>query len=193
VVALDPLATAADLQARKVDVSDTARVAAALASASSAVRDAAEVPISRVTSTVKVGVPHGRWLDLPVATVTAVTSITDENDNPVTGWKLLNGRLWRLAGWGSTCEPAELTVTVTHGLADVPADIVDLVCDLATASLLSDGDVHDPRVQSEAIDDSRTTWQSGADGTVSVFELPERTRAALSRRFGGGAYVTGSR
>jgi hypothetical protein len=193
VVALDPLASAADLQARKVDVTDAPRVAAALASASGAVRDAAGGPISQVTSTIKASVPRGAWLDLPVRTVTAVTSITDENGNPVTGWKLLDGRLWRAAGWGLTCEPTELTVTVTHGLAEVPADIVDLVCDLATASLLSDGDAHDPRVQAEAIDDSRTTWQSGADATVSVFELPERTRLMLARRFGGGAYVTGSR
>lgn len=192
-MALEPLATAADLQLRRVDIMDAPRVAAALASASEAVRDAAEGPISQVTSTIKVSVPQGPWLDLPLRTVTAVVSVTDENDNAVTGWKLNDGRLWRLAGWGWTREPAELTVTATHGLVAVPADIVDLVCDLAMASLLSDGDAHDPRVQAEAIDDSRTTWQAGADATTSVFELPERTRAMLARRFGGGAYVTGSR
>lgn len=192
-MALDPLATAADLDARGFDTSDTSRTAAALASASAAVREAAGGPISQVTSTIKVAVPHGPWLDLPVTTITSVGSITTESGAEITGWKLLGQRLWRSGGWGWTCDPSELTVTLTHGLADVPADIVSLVCDLAGADLLSDGDAHDVRVQSEAIDDSRTTWQTGADATVSVFELPERTRLMLARRFGGGAYVTGSR
>lgn len=192
-MALDPLATAADLSSRGYDITNTDRVNDALTAASDSVRDAAGCSISQITSTLKISVPRGPWLDLPVHPVTAVTSVTDENGNTLVGWKLLDGRLWRFAGWGLTCEPAELTVTVTHGLVTVPADIVTLVCELAGADLLSDGDAHDVRIASEAIDDSRTGWQTGADATVSVFELPERTRMMLARRFGGGAYVTGTR
>lgn len=189
-MALTPLATATDLLDRGVDVTEAAAVNAALLSASAAVRDAAGQAISQVTSTIQVPVPQGQWLDLPVTPVTAVAAVVDESAVAVTGWKLLGGRLWRSAGWGWTCEPAELTVTLTHGLSAVPDDIVQLVCDLAAAQLLAD-EPHDHRVTSEAIDDSRTSWAEGAP--VSITELPERTRLMLARRFGGGAYVTGSR
>lgn len=189
-MALVPLATAADLQDRGYDVTDTTRVDAALESAMDSVRDAAGCPISQATSTVTLWGTVSPWLDLPGGPVSAVSSVVS-TDVDTTGWRLVGNSLWLACGWGG-CGPAEVTVTYTHGFATVPADVVDLVCELAGASLLSDG-AHDVRVASEAIDDSRTGWQVGPDSTVSVFELPERTRLMLARRFGGGVYVTGSR
>lgn len=189
-MALNPLATAADLSVRQYDITDTGRVDAALAAASESVRDAAGCAISQVTSTITLWGTPSPWLDLPGGPVTAVASVVS-TDVDTSGWRLVGRSLWLACGWGA-CGPSEITVTYTHGFVDVPADIVDLVCELAGASLLVEG-AHDPRVASEAIDDSRTGWQQGADATTSVFELPERTRAMLARRFGGGVYVTGSR
>jgi len=188
-VALAPLATAADLSARQYDVTNTTRVTAALAAASASVRDAAGCSISQETSTITLWGGDSRTLDLPGGPITDVSSVSS-SDIDVTGWRLADGSLWLARGWGA-CEPVAVTVTYTHGYPTVPEDIVDLVCELAGASMLSDGDPHDHRIVSEAIDDSRTGWSS--DGPVSVLELPERTRLLLRQRFGGGVYVTGSR
>lgn len=187
---LDPLATTADLLDQGFSINDTGKdPLVALRAASAAVRDAAGCVISQVTSTISLPAPSGRWLDLPAGPVASVATVLVDSV-AVSGWRLIEDRLWRDCGWWAGWYPALATVTYTHGLAAVPDDIVQLVCDLAIADLLTDTP-HDPRVVSEAIDDSRTGWQP--DSGVSVFELPERTRLMLARRFGGGAYVTGSR
>jgi hypothetical protein len=181
----------ADLRARQYTVAASDEVAAStrLEAASAAVREAAGCPISLTTSTVMLypgtcasstRLPGG-----PVRTITSVT--VGGVAAAASSWSLREGQLWMAypldVGDG-------LQVTYVHGYDPVPADIVDLVCELAGAALLS-AEPRDPRAAAEAIDDSRTTWQTGADATVSIMELPERTRLSLSRRFGGGAYVTG--
>ena len=189
---LAPLATAADIQTRRYDVSDTGRVTAALNAASESVRDAAGCPIIVTTSTVRVYPGLESITVLPGGPVRSITSVSVSGVTvPADQWALVDGALWSPYQLNPV-PPGGVDVTYVHGYDVVPADIVDLVCELAGASLLTDG-AHDPRIASEGIDDSRTGWQVGADATTSVFELPERTRAMLARRFGGGVYVTGSR
>jgi hypothetical protein len=188
-VALAPLATAADLQTRGVDVTDTDRVDAALAAASEAVRDAAGCPISSVEATISLPAPNpcDKWLELP-GPVTAVDSVEVAGE-PVTEYVQQGSLLWARSGWRNSWEPVNVEVTLTFGYAEVPADIVALVCDLATASLLQ-SEPTAAGTSSIAIDDYRETFTTGDDAVSSVFELPPRTRAWLRQRFGSSAVVT---
>lgn len=192
-MALAPLAVAADLSARGIDVTDTALVDAMLAAASEAIRDAAGAPISQTTSTVTIPGRDGAWLDLPGQPVTSVASV-DLDGVAVTDHKFIGGRLWRRCGWNTyPCEPSAVTVTMTHGFVEVPADIVQLVCDFAIAGMLTKdaGATAGVVSESESIDDYTTSKQyaQGSDSTASVMEVPERTARMLAARFGGGAYV----
>ena len=191
-MALSPLATLTDLLTRGVDPSDPDRALAALASASEAVRDAAGCPISEVSATVSIPAPApcGQWLDLP-GMVTDVESVTIDGES-VTTYVRQGSSLWLSGGWRSTWEPVNVEVTFTSGHADVPADIIALVCDLAQASLLQEAPVP-AGVTSIAIDDYRESYATGADAQVSVFEIPERTRAWLRQRFGATAFVVRER
>ena len=191
---MEALASVDDLATFGVSA-DTALMAAALDAASAAVRDAAGVPISRAVSDLVIPVVScGQWLDLGVAPVVSVAGV-ELNGVPVTDWSLVNGVLWRAGGWGSL--PDVVAVTVTHGYDPVPADIVLLVCELAGAVVAAAGEGGGVEtrlgVQSERIDDYSVSFETGQGGSASLLDLPERARAALRRRFGGGAFVTGSR
>lgn len=194
-MALSPLATTADLPA-SVDTSDATLVAQMLDAASAEVREAAGCAISQETSTVSIGGTSSRWLTLPGGPVTAVSSV-EVDGVAVTDWKLVDGRLWRACGWQG-CEPSIVTVAMTHGFADVPADIVLLTAQLAAAGINAGLTEFAARsgIQSEqeSIDDysSSKTYVTGVGASATVMELPERTRLRLRSRFGGGAYVTGS-
>src|SRR5690606_10556728 len=107
---------------------------ALLASASAAIRDAAGVPISRTTATITLATPAGRRLDLPPP-VQSVDSVAIDG-GPVTDWSLVDNSLWRVRPWTRPGGiPKPVTVTLTFGLSEVPADIVDLVCNLVAAGL----------------------------------------------------------
>lgn len=153
--------------------------------------------ISRATSTFVVPVtsPGSHWIDLPVAPAVAVESVSVGGVD-VDGWRLIGNAVWSPRPWAD-CVPAAAVVTAVHGYDPVPADIVLLVCELAGAvvAAATEGGGVETRlgVQSERIDDYSVTFETGKGGAVSVLDLPERSRAALRRRFGGGAFVTGSR
>lgn len=194
-MALAPLATTADLTARGIDITDASRATALLASASSAVRDAAGVPISKVTSTIELDGGRGQWLALPVSPVRTVSSVKVD-DVEVSDYRLRSGALWRACGWLTDCGPSSIEVTVAHGLDDVPADIVDLVCSLVAAGMAAAGEGYDPKrsLAYESIDDYRYGMRQGDDEIVSPMILPDRTREWLRVRFGGGGVaVTGVR
>lgn len=190
-MALDPLATVADLSAYSVDTTNMALVTALLASVSEAVREAAGSPISSVTSTITLTGSRERWLALPGGPVTAVTAVSLDGE-PVADWRLRDGRLWRRCGWQGWCEPSEVDVTYTHGLAVVPADIVRLVCMYVAAGVAQGGSGYDSRNKAyERIDDYQVGFLQGGDEVVDHTELTQRTKDDLAARFGGGAYVTG--
>ncbi|MFH8369193.1 hypothetical protein [Streptomyces sp. NPDC018031] len=197
-MALDPLATVADLTERglTIEPSETAIVGVFLEVASAAVRDAAGCPISQTTSTITLPGEAEQRLRLPGQPVTAVTAAAIDGE-AVTDYRLVGGVLWRAAGWSPGCGPAEVTVTQTHGLPVVPADIVDLVCRITAAALVAyrseDGGtgLAAADVRAERIGDYSVTY--GDDGRITEMELPDYLRARLRARFGGGTAVVRSR
>lgn len=194
-MALPDLAVAADLSAR--GITPTAVHTTMLAVASSVVRGAAQSPILATTSTVTLwGLDRDQWLDLPGKPVTAVASVVHDGDTLTADddYKLVAGRLWGASPWGDGREPLEVVVTMTHGLAAVPAHIVQLVCDLAIAGAAAATEgAHDPRVIAERIDDYAVTFAEGAQAVASAVELPTATKQALRKQFGGGAGLVTSR
>jgi hypothetical protein len=191
-VALAALATVDDLTDRGLTVTaEEATIAATyLDVASTAVRDAAGVPISQTTSTVTLEGPLSEWLTLPGPPIISVASVEIDGET-VTDWRLRSHRLWRACGWSPGCGPSEVDVTQTHGLADVPPDIVDLVCRITGTALadyradpegagLAAGDI-----RSERIGDYSVTY--GDSGLITAMELPDYLRERLAARFGGGA------
>src|SRR5699024_2736269 len=168
-------------------------VSVALASASAAIRDAAGSSISRTSSTFDVVAGEGRYLPLPVSHLVSVESVSVDGE-PVEDYRVVGGALWRARGWRS-CDPSVVTVEATHGFAEVPADVVDLVCQFAVASMLTaqDGARSGVVGQSDSIDDysGMTQYASGANSMSTSLEVPSRTRLMLRARFGGGSHVVG--
>ncbi|MET9516391.1 hypothetical protein [Streptomyces sp. NPDC002994] len=197
-MALTPLATVADLAARglTVDPSETAIVGVYLDVASTAVREAAGTPISQTTSTITVEGEEDQRLRLPGLPISAVASV-ELDGAAVTDWRLRTQTLWRAAGWTAGDGPSEVEVTYTHGLATVPADIVDLVCRITAAALVSyrseDGGagLAAGNITSERIGDYAVTY--GSDGRITEMELPQYLRDRLAARFGGGLGLLRSR
>jgi hypothetical protein len=195
-MALAPLASVADLTARGVtlDPSEVAFVNVTLDSASAVVRDAADSPISETTSTVTMPGDLGQWLRLPGLPVQAVSAVLLDG-TAVTDWKLRSGSLWRASGWQSGDAPSEVTVTYVHGLPEVPADVVDLVCRMTGQALLAfrENDdalaaLADKPLSQERIGDWSATYSYAP--AYSVMELPEAVRRSLAARFGNGTART---
>lgn len=197
-MALAALATTTDLTNRglSLQTGEIAIVTTYLDVASTAVREAAGVPISQTTSTVTLEGPATPWLSLPGPPIQSVASVVIDG-TAVTDWLLRSHRLWRACGWIPSCEPSEVTVVQTHGLATAPSDIVDLVCRIAAAALadyradsegagLAAGDI-----RSERIGDYAVTY--GSEGLITSMELPDYLRERLAARFGGGVALVRSR
>lgn len=192
-MALAPLASTADLEARGIDTTNATRVTALLNAASAAVRAAAGSPITATTATISLPTPEGRRLVLP-APVRSVSSV-EIDGQPITDYRKSGNSLWR-DGWGAPCElPGEVVVTLTFGLAEAPADVVDLVCNLVGAGLAHADAGYESRSgvvnTSERIDDydRSVSYAQGGDATATPMEIPEGTRRSLRRRFGTGGVV----
>lgn len=184
------LATQADLTARNIVVADTDLAELYLHVASAAVRDAAGVRINQTTSTTTLYPNGGLYLPLPGGPVTAVEAVVQDGQTLAEGrdWTLWDGALYRPGGWtGCTGLPQAVTVTYTHGLPVVPADLVDLVCRMAATALgLAEGDgLAIADVASESLGDYAVTYRP--DSGLTEMELSAAMRARLRRRFGGGA------
>lgn len=199
-MALAPLATVADLAKRGLTVQEAELEVAGvyLDGASAVVRQAAGVPISETTSTLTLEGDASPWLSLPGPPVRSVQAVAvDGAALEADDYRLRSGRLWLARGWSYRREPSEVTVTYTHGLPEVPADIVDVVCRLAAAALLAhreSGDGSDlaarPVIQ-ERIGDYSATYSYSPQ--FSEMELPAYLRKQLAARFGGGVSVVRSR
>lgn len=189
-MALAPLAVTADLALRGVDTdSNPPRVAKALDVASAAVRDAAGAVISQVTSTLTMNALHDTFLPLP-GPITDVSAAT-VNGAAVTSYVIEDGGLTLDGGWGA----GDIEVTFTHGLAEVPEDLVDLTCNLAKAWLdhIAEGGGSTAGLTSVRVDDAAEGYTDESAGQVSPVFVPEVTRQWLVARFGGGATVVGAR
>lgn len=190
-MALAPLVTVADLSARGIDTSDATAVAADIDAASDAIRDAAGCAITRQTSTVVFAAEASRRVELPARPVVSVTTVLLDG-SPVTDWTLIGSSLWRESGWATPGNvPAVMTVTFTHGWDAVPADVVDLACSLiAGAQQERVAGSHRGKAY-ERVDDYQVGFIP-ADDHVSAFEIPDRTRTMLRRRFGTASAVAGT-
>lgn len=194
---MDPLATIDDMAALGVTVDEEERaiVERYLTVASASVRDAAGCPISQGTSTVVVAGQREERLPLPGPPVTSVDSVL-LGDAEVSGWRLSRPRasLYRAHGWGD--DASEVEVTYTHGLPEVPDDIIALVCRIAATTLMAyrsdetGGGLTTRRVTQLRIGDYSASFAN--DGTMTEVELSATTRAQLRARFGGGAAVVRS-
>jgi hypothetical protein len=188
-MALSPLATIADLEARgvTVDPSEVDAVNLYFEVASTLVRDAAGSPISETVTTVTLPGEYDQRLRLPGLPIQTVSTVTID-DVAVTDWRLTGGMLWREAGWRTGCEPSDVEVTYLHGMPAVPADIVDMVCRLVGQELASlrSGETNTRVIESERIGDYSVKYSDAETGTMSLSDFQ---RSRLSARFGGGAGV----
>lgn len=196
---LTALATPEDLEARSIVVPDTMDADALLDAASSEVREAAGCAISQTTSTVNLISDGSCDLPLPAGPVIAVTSVAVEGVT-VTPSVFSNGfwsNGWRKSGdrlvfqHVPIYDPATITVTYTHGLAAVPADIVDLVCGMVSIAAAA-GVAYGSGSRSKSIrlgDYAETTETPPGTESPSPMALPERTRDRLRARFGGSAVL----
>lgn len=193
-MALEPLATLADLTELGIAITPAPLVDSLLTSVSAEIREAAGVMIGpKSTSTIKLTGGRERYLAIPATPVRSVSLVLLDGA-AVSDWRLTDGRLWRACGWASDEGPSEVTVTLEHGLDEVPADIVRLACMLVAAGLAASTDGFEGHrgKQYTSIDDYREGYLSGAEEVVDPAEIPDRTRAMLRRRFGGGVYETGT-
>lgn len=190
-MALEPLATSADLTARGIDATDVTRTDALLRAASAIVREAAGAAISSETTTIVLSGCHGPWLRLPLGPVTGVSAVTRDGV-ALTDYRMVDGALWRQGGWWSTA-PGAISVTVEHGYAEVPDDVIDLVCNLVSFGLALAEDGSRAGIAYDRIDDAQTGYAQG-EFAVNAMEdaLSERARRRLRERFGSGVHVTGA-
>lgn len=191
-MALAALATLADLAARGLTVTAQEETVAEtyLDVASTAVREAAGVPISQTTSTVSLEGAAAEWLSLPGPPIVSVASVEIDGE-AVTDWRLRSHRLWRACGWSTGYGPSDVEVVQTHGLDPVPSDIVDLVCRIAATALADyradpeDAGLAAADIRAERIGDYSVTY--GDSGLITTMELPDYLRERLAARFGAGA------
>lgn len=194
--ALSALATTADLTARNITLPAGVDANVILDSASASVRDAAGCPISEATSTVDLVADDWCQLDLPGVPVQSVASVTIEgttldqstltNGCYSTGWRLVGNRLLFTRIYFTA--PAVATVTYTHGFQSVPADIVDLVCGIASiaGAASADGDYgQSGLLKSVRLGEFAETYArpAGADSPSPV-QVPDAVRQRLRARFG---------
>lgn len=161
----------------------------ALAVASDAVREAAKAYISETDVTVTLPAPMGRKLSLPYP-VKDVTSVTVDGAAGSPTYRVDIDGLWCDSGWSTY--GGTVSVSYTYGYATVPADIVDLTCQLALEWLdhINNGGGSTAGLKSVKIDDGAETYTDEATAQISPVYIPEATASKLLARFGGaGATV----
>lgn len=200
-MAIEPLATVADLADLGISVDDPTLAHSLLASVSADVREAAGSLITVATSTVEIATEASRRVELPARPVRDVSDVELDGAPLVEGVDYVahSGCLWRLGGrpWHRYGDiPSVLKVTFTHGYDVVPADVVRTVCMYVAAGLAAAKDEFSGNrgLQYVGVDDYREGYLSGSDEVVDPAELTERTKRNLRARFGAfaGPNVIGS-
>ena len=144
-----PYATRAELASYLQQDVDNASADLALAGATATFVDAADTAFAPTTATYSTLGAFVSELELPYRYVTAVSAVR-LNGNLITGWSLVNGVLYRAAGFGNdyVFPPQLLEVDLTYGKTAVPDDVKLAVLEIAA------GVYHNPTgVASESIDD----------------------------------------
>lgn len=199
-----PLATQADLEAALQRTLDPAQAAMALRRSSARVRKYCRQQFTLVENETVTLPGNGRLLRLPQRpvviddthplSVVELFGIADEEytalegrDFTRIGTELTRGEAWwaptRLMGWpfmrpmGIWAQ--RVRVTYSHGYAEVPDDVVDVVLDLAQMSM-----TNPQGLRSESIDDySRTFAAETIGGAQLTTEHKEALRVYRGRSF----------
>lgn len=197
---LAPLATLFDLAKAGVTLQTGEQDLATryLEVASAAIRQAARVPITQVTSTVEIEGTIDQWLRPPGVPVISVGTVAID-DVVKTDYVLRSGQLWRAWGWSDWFTPSLVTLTdLVAGLPDTPIDIVDLACRMVVSALVAQRSSPDGSglattgtVRQETLGDYSVTYASS--GMITEMQLPSSLAEQLAARFGGGVSVVGSR
>ena len=200
-MAVEPLATVADLATYGIDDSNRDLAEALLASVSDEVRDAAGCPIVKTVSTATFSTEASRRIELPARPVRSVSdvSLNGESLTAGTDYVVRGDCLWRTDGraWHRYGDiPGELEVTFEHGYDQVPEDIVRMVCMYVAAGIAASKDQFEGHrgLQYRGVDDYREGYLAGSDEVVDEASLTDRTKADLAARFGvrSGPSVIGS-
>jgi hypothetical protein len=179
-VALPPLATVAQLEARLGHPVDEVRAAALIEDASAVVRNYTRQMISYVQDD-KIALRYSRGrVTLPERPAFQPTQVERADGSgvipPVSWWwsglnevefynstLIANGPYYRHA-------MRSVIVTYSHGYQDIPADIVAVVCQVVGRVI--DSAVSSPGLRSEAIDDYKADLGGGlSSGTIAL--VPE--------------------
>ena len=189
---MEPLATVYDLSDRGITAEPAALAESLLASVSAAVREAAGSPISLEESTITLAGSPSQWLPLNVYAPRVPSTVSIDGQG-VTDYTLVDGKLWRQSGWVTRREPSLVNVTLEHGLDEVPADIVNMVCMFVAAGMseAKSGFAKPRGRQYVSLDDWREGFTTGDREIVDPTELTDRVKASLRRRFSGSVTVTG--
>lgn len=166
------LVSGVDLATALQDDIDLAAAELALRRASGKVRRYTRQTISLVVDDVIVRIPeYGTDLELPQRPVVSVASV-EIGGEPVTDWTLVGDRLVRACGW-----PDGATITYTHGYAEIPDDIQDVVLSLAGMRM-----TNVRGLRSLAIDDYTETFATETIGSGSLSDDDKEILDSYRRR-----------
>ncbi len=184
-MALDPLATVDDLEARlgrSLDDTETIQAEALLAGASARVRTYTGQDFTAVEGDVVQVKARNGVARLPQRPVTAVSAVADLSANDVSYTWLNDDRIqvgptslnwFEVEPWRNTVP--DLRVTYDHGYEEIPGDIVDVVCSMVARSLARGPD--SGAIQSESI--AGYSYSIGASAAAGSVGLLNDERAAL--------------
>jgi hypothetical protein len=186
-VALPPFAAVSDLAAlMQTDVNEAA-AGVALASASALIRGWTRQTISRVVDdVVTLRAPEGyeRALVLPQRPVQSVSRV-EINGLQLVDWVLSNDRLLRYCGWRYLpgrmpyLDPGLVTVTYTHGWAEIPDDVRAVCLDLASMTITNPSGL-----RTVQIDDYSRTFAAETLGSGTLSDAHKEILAGYRRRVG---------
>jgi hypothetical protein len=194
------LATVADLEARlgrAFDPAETARAEGLLAGVSARVRSYTGQQFEQATSTDRVRVRNGR-LTLPQRPVTDVSDITDVDGSTVPfTWYAGSTIILGTSGY-PPIHPIEaawygrlrewVDVTYTHGYDDIPADVLEVVCQMVLRAFGTDPSASG--IGQESVEGY--SYSFGAAGAAGAVGMLNDEKAALDvyRRRGGTIRVS---
>lgn len=186
-MALPPFAAVSDLAALVQTEVNEAAAGVALASASAMIRGWTRQTISRVVDdTVSLRAPAGyeRELVLPQRPVQSVSRV-EINGVPLVDWVLSSDRLLRYCGWrylpgrAPYLDPGLVTVTYTHGWAEVPEDVRAVCLDIASMTITNPSGL-----RTVQIDDYSRTFAAETLGSGTLSEAHKSILSDYRRRVG---------
>jgi hypothetical protein len=147
-------------------------------------------------STVTLWADHGpQWLTVPLVPLVSVDAVTVQD---IPSWpsqsqpSAVAVQVVQFDQQIRVCGPARVTVTATHGYAEVPGELRSWCCVLASQafSIVQElGSLGSGNTASVAIDDYRKAYfQTGAGS--DPFDIPSGVVERLQAQYGRGTYVT---